>query len=64
MHCQDWVMTPEGKAKQVPLGKGVVDWRKVFTAAGKAHVENYFVELEQDPALMAQSVLYLKSLQV
>src|ERR1700735_3677147 len=64
MHCQDWVMTPGGKAKQVPLGKGVVDWRKVFTAAGKAHIENYFVELEQDPALMAQSVPYLKSLQV
>jgi sugar phosphate isomerase/epimerase len=64
MHCQDWVMTSEGKAKQVPLGKGVVDWRKVFTAAGKAHIQNYFVELEQDPALMAQSVPYLKSLQV
>ena len=64
MHCQDWVMTSGGKAKQVPLGKGVVDWKKVFTAAKKARIENYFVELEQDPALMAQSVPYLKSLQV
>jgi sugar phosphate isomerase/epimerase len=64
MHCQDWVMTPDGKAKEVPLGKGVVDWKKVFTAAKKAHIQNYFVELEQDPALMAQSVPYLKSLQV
>jgi sugar phosphate isomerase/epimerase len=64
MHCQDWVITPNGKAKQVALGKGVVDWKKVFTAAGKAHIQNYFVELEQDPALMAQSVPYLKSLQV
>jgi sugar phosphate isomerase/epimerase len=64
MHCQDWVMTPDGKAKQVPLGKGVVDWKKVFTAAKKAGIENYFVELEQDPTLMAQSVPYLKSLQV
>ena len=64
MHCQDWVMTSDGKAKEVPLGKGVVDWKKVFTAAGKAHIENYFVELEQDPALMAQSVPYLKNLQV
>jgi sugar phosphate isomerase/epimerase len=64
MHCQDWVMTPDGKAKEVPLGQGVVDWKKVFTAAGKAHIKNYFVELEQDPALMAQSVPYLKSLQV
>ena len=64
MHCQDWVMTSDGKAKQVPLGKGVVDWKKVFTAAGKAHIQNYFVELEQDPTLMAKSVPYLKSLQV
>jgi sugar phosphate isomerase/epimerase len=64
MHCQDWVMTSDGKAKQVPLGKGVVDWKKVFTAAKSAGIENYFVELEQDPALMAQSVPYLKSLQV
>ena len=64
MHCQDWVMTPNGKAKQVALGKGVVDWKKVFTAAGKAHIQNYFVELEQDPPLMAQSVPYLKSLQI
>jgi sugar phosphate isomerase/epimerase len=63
MHCQDWVMV-NGKAKEVPLGKGVVDWKKVFTAAKQAHIQNYFVELEQDPALMAQSVPYLKSLQV
>jgi sugar phosphate isomerase/epimerase len=63
MHCQDWVMTG-GKAKQVPLGKGVVDWKKVFTAAKQARIQNYFVELEQNPALMAQSVPYLKSLQV
>ncbi len=64
MHCQDWVMTSDGKAKQVALGKGVVNWKKVFTAAKKAGIQNYFVELEQDPALMAQSVPYLKSLQV
>jgi sugar phosphate isomerase/epimerase len=64
MHCQDWVVGSDGRAKQVPLGKGIVDWKKVFTAGGTAHIENYFVELEQDPALMAQSVPYLKSLQV
>jgi sugar phosphate isomerase/epimerase len=64
MHCQGWGMTSDGKAKEVPLGKGVVDWKKVFTAAGKAHIQNYFVELEQNPALMAQSIPYLKSLQV
>jgi sugar phosphate isomerase/epimerase len=64
MHCQDWVMTADGKAKEVPIGKGVVDWKKVFTAAKGAHIQNYFVELEQDSTLMAQSVPYLKSLQV
>jgi sugar phosphate isomerase/epimerase len=64
MHCQDWVMTPDGKAKQVALGQGVVDWKKVFTAAKEARIENYFVELEQDPSLMAKSVPYLKRLQV
>lgn len=64
MHCQDWVMGPDGKAKEVPLGQGVVDWKRVFTAAKKAHIKNYFVELEQNPALMAQSVPYLKSLKV
>ncbi len=64
MHCQDWVMTPDGKAKQVALGKGVVDYKKVFAAAKKANIQNYFVELEQDPSLMAQSVPYLKSLNV
>jgi sugar phosphate isomerase/epimerase len=64
MHCQDWVALPDGKFKQVALGKGVVDWPKVFAAAKKANIQNYFVELEQDPALMAQSIPYLKSLQV
>ncbi|MBS0332759.1 MAG: sugar phosphate isomerase/epimerase, partial [Proteobacteria bacterium] len=58
------VVGPDGKAKQVPLGKGVVDWKKVFTAAKKTGIKNYFVELEQDPSLMALSVPYLKSLKV
>jgi sugar phosphate isomerase/epimerase len=64
MHCQDWVIGPDGKSKQVPIGKGVVDWKKVFTAAKKAGIKNYFVELEEDPALMPPSVPYLRSLKV
>jgi sugar phosphate isomerase/epimerase len=64
MHCQDWIVGPDGKSKQVPLGKGVVDWKKTFAAAKKARIQNYFVELEQNPALMVQSVPYLKSLNV
>ena len=64
MHLQDWVWHADGKAKEVAIGQGVVDWKKIFTAAKKAHIENYFVELPQDPSLMAKSVPYLKSLQV
>ena len=64
MHCQDWVIGPDGKSKQVPIGKGVVDWKKVFGAAKKAGIKNYFVELEEDSSLMPQSVPYLKSLNV
>jgi sugar phosphate isomerase/epimerase len=64
MHCQDWIVGPDGKAKEVPLGQGVVDWKKVFAAAKKAHIKNYFVELEQDPALMPASIPYLRSLKV
>jgi sugar phosphate isomerase/epimerase len=66
MHCQDWVKDPSTKSgfRQVPLGKGVVDWKAVFTAAKTGGVKNYFVELEEDPALMPPSVPYLKSLNV
>jgi len=66
MHCQDWVKDPSTSSgfRQVPLGKGVVDWKAVFTAAKTAGVKNYFVELEEDPALMPPSVPYLKSLKV
>jgi sugar phosphate isomerase/epimerase len=66
MHCQDWVKDASTKSgfRQVPLGKGIVDWKAVFTAAKAAGVKNYFVELEEDPALMPPSVPYLKSLNV
>lgn len=66
MHCQDWVKDPSTKSgfHQVSLGKGVVDWKAVFAAAGKAGVKNYFVELEEDPSLLAPSVPYLQSLKV
>jgi sugar phosphate isomerase/epimerase len=45
MHLQDW--SPEQK-KDVVLGTGVVDWNKLFAAAKKTGVKNYFVELEGD----------------
>jgi len=66
MHCQDFVKDPSTKSgfRQVPLGKGIVDWKAVFTAAKVGGVKNYFVELEEDPALMPPSVPFLKSLNV
>jgi sugar phosphate isomerase/epimerase len=66
MHCQDWVKDPSTKSgfREVVLGKGVVDWKAVFTAAKVGGIKNYFVELEEDPALMPPSVPYLKSLNV
>jgi len=66
MHCQDWVKDSSTKSgfRQVPLGKGLVDWKAVFTAAKTGGVKNYFVELEEDPTLMPPSVPYLKSLNV
>lgn len=66
MHCQDWVKDSTTKSgfRQVPLGRGVVDWKSVFAAARTGGVKNYFVELEEDPSLMPASVPYLKSLNV
>jgi sugar phosphate isomerase/epimerase len=66
MHCQDWVKDSSSKSgfRQVAIGNGVVDWKAVFTAARTGGVKNYFVELEDDPALMPPSVPHLKSLNV
>ncbi len=57
MHLQDW--SPAEK-KQVAIGKGVVDWKRVFTAAEKAGVKNYFVELSLEQ--MKESYPYLHQL--
>ena len=59
LHLQDW--SPTAK-KQVAVGEGAVDWKKLFTAAKAAGVKNYFVELNMD-ALKA-SYSYLHSLNV
>ncbi|MBI3683010.1 MAG: sugar phosphate isomerase/epimerase [Acidobacteria bacterium] len=45
LHLQDWM--PVDK-KMVPVGQGAVDWRKLFAAAKKGGVKNYFVELNMD----------------
>ncbi len=57
MHLADW--SPE-KKKQVPLGQGVVDWKKTFAAAKTGGVKNYF--LEMDPELMKASLPFVHGL--
>ncbi len=45
LHLQDWSKTDN---KQVAVGQGIVDWKKLFAAAKKGGVKNYFVELNMD----------------
>ena len=59
LHLQDWSPTEK---KQVAVGQGVVDWKKLFIAAKSGGVKNYFVEMNMD-ALKA-SVPYLHDLKV
>jgi sugar phosphate isomerase/epimerase len=44
-HLADW--SPD-KKESVVLGKGIVDWKELFSSAGKAGVKNVFVEMEPD----------------
>jgi sugar phosphate isomerase/epimerase len=57
LHLQDWSAVDK---KQVPVGQGVVDWKKLFASAKKAGVKNYYVEMNMD-ALKASSP-YLRNL--
>jgi len=57
MHLADY-STAEKKA--VPVGAGVVDWKKLFAAAKIGGVRNYFVEMSLDA--MGPSYSYLHRL--
>jgi sugar phosphate isomerase/epimerase len=59
MHVQDW--SPELK-KEVAVGQGSLDWKKIFTAAKTGGIKNYFVEMDLES--MKASVPYLRNLQV
>lgn len=59
IHAADW---SAAEKKQVPLGKGDIDWKKLFAAARKGGVKNYFLEMNLD--LMKASVPYLRELKV
>ena len=55
-HLSDWT----ADKKEVPIGKGIIDWRKFFAAAKTGGVENIFVEMS--PETFRDSAIYLKSL--
>jgi sugar phosphate isomerase/epimerase len=57
LHLQDW---STAEKKQVPVGKGIVEWQKLFAAAKKRGVKNYFVELPMEQ--LEPSFQYLKQL--
>jgi sugar phosphate isomerase/epimerase len=59
MHLQDW--NPETKTT-VAVGKGAIDWRKVFTAAKTGGVRNYFIE--QNMEMTKDGVAFLRTLNV
>jgi sugar phosphate isomerase/epimerase len=51
-----------GRATQVAVGKGSIDWVKTFEAAKVGGVKNYFVE--QNMELTKESVAALKAMKV
>jgi sugar phosphate isomerase/epimerase len=59
MHLQDWDPATQ---TIVAVGKGSIDWKKVFAAAKTAGVRNYFVE--QDIDMTRDGVAFLKTLTV
>jgi sugar phosphate isomerase/epimerase len=59
MHLQGWSAATK---KIMPVGQDTLDWKKIFTAAKTAGIQNYFVEMNLD--MMRASVPYLRTLQV
>lgn len=57
MHLADY---SSAEKKAVPVGSGVVDWKKLFAAAKTGGVKNYFVEMNLDA--MGPSYTYLHGL--
>jgi sugar phosphate isomerase/epimerase len=59
MHLQDWNAETKTAAA---VGKGTIDWKKVFTAAKTGGVKNYFIE--QNMEMTREGVAFLKALKV
>ena len=59
MHLQDWNADTRTAAA---VGKGSIDWKKVFVAAKTGGVRNYFIE--QNMEMTKDGVAFLKALNV
>jgi sugar phosphate isomerase/epimerase len=59
LHLVDWA---PAEKKQVAVGQGSIDMKKLFKAAKTGGIRNYFLEMPLD--LMKPSVPYLKALKV
>jgi len=59
MHLQDWNAETKTAAA---VGKGSIDWKRVFSAAKTGGVKNYFVE--QNMEMTREGVAFLKALKV
>jgi sugar phosphate isomerase/epimerase len=59
MHLQDWNAETKTAAA---VGKGSIDWKKVFTAAKTGGVRNYFIE--QNMEMTREGVAFLKRLNI
>jgi sugar phosphate isomerase/epimerase len=59
LHLQDW--SAETK-KQVAVGQGAINWKKLFAASKAGGVEEYYVEMNMD--LMKASAPFLNALEV
>ncbi len=55
-HLSDWT----ADKKEVPIGKGVIDWKEFFAAAKTGGVKNFFVEMNPDK--FKDSAAYIHSM--
>jgi sugar phosphate isomerase/epimerase len=55
-HLSDWT----ADKKEVPVGKGVIDWKEFFAAAKTGGVKNFFVEMNFDT--FEDSAKYIRAL--
>ena len=55
-HLSDWT----ADKKEVPIGKGIIDWKQFFDAAKTGGVKNFFVEM--NPDTFKDSIAYVHGL--